>query len=223
MRNAEPVRNQPIWLKTGERSAPTRLLRRVKSTLYVQALREGDRHLTPTLGQEVEVRWLDGNNFYAMPGVVEEVLDPIPVILLRITGTGTVLERRGAPRVKLLIPLEYSLARPGAEVYTTTTLDLSWDGLRFPAAFRAWLGLELKMELRVDGEIVAVTGRVVRVAPQAADLRGREAWETAVQFVNLLPSGRLRIRTLVERVLAASAARDVRPARAARVGAGQSL
>ena len=223
MRVVEPVRNQPVWLKSGERSSPTRVLRRVKSTLYVQALREGERHLTPGLGQEVEVRWLDGNNFYAMPGVVEEVLDPIPVILLRITGSGAVLERRGAPRVKVLIPVEYSMARPGAEIYTTTTLDLSWDGLRFPAAFRGWIGLELKMELRIEGEIVAVTGRVVRVAPQPDELRGREAWETAVQFVNLLPAGRMRIRRLVERVAAAREAQAVRPAGPQKVGAGQRL
>ena len=211
MKTAEPVRNQPIWLKHGDRMAPTRVLRRVNAILYIHALREGDRHLTPGPGQEVEIRFEEGGiNFYSIPGVVEEVMDPIPVVLIRITGPARLIERRGAPRVKILIPLEYSMARPGSEIYTTTTLDLSWEGLRFPAAFRAWLGLELKMELRVDGENVPVTGRVVRVAPDPNDVRGREAWETAVQFMNLNPAGQARIRALVERVLASEHRRQRR-------------
>lgn len=202
MRGPEPGRNQPAWLKCGDHLAPTRVIRRVKAVYYVQALREGERHLTPAPGQAVEVRWEDGNHYYGLPGVVEEVLEPIPIVLIRATAEATVIERRGAPRVKILIPVEYAMARPGSNVYTTTTLDLSWEGLRFPAAFQGWIGLELRMELRVDGQNVPVVGRVVRVAPDPSDVRGRQAWETAVQFINLAPAGRARIRALVERVLA---------------------
>lgn len=188
--------------------APTRMLRRVKSIFYIRALREGERHLTPAPGQAVEIRWEEGNHFYGLPGVVEEILEPIPIVLIRQTAEGRLIERRGAPRAKVLIPVEYAMARPGSEVYTTTTLDLSWEGLRFPSAFRAWLGLELRMELRIDGETVAVVGRVVRVAAEPNDVRGRQAWETAVQFMNLAPAGRARIRALVERVLAREEVRE---------------
>jgi hypothetical protein len=195
-----PSVNQTVWLSFGGRLAPTRVLRRVHQTLYVDALREGERDRLPFPG-EVDLCWLHDNTFWAVPVSVEELLDPIPIVVVRLRGEARVVEQRGAPRAKVLVPLEYRLARPDAEVYTTTTLDLSWDGLRFPSAFRTWVGLELRLQIRVDGVPVPAVGRVVRVAAQSSRIRGREAWETAVQFVNLSPAHRARIRALVERSL----------------------
>ncbi len=198
---AAPAVHQTVWLNLRGHLAPTRILRRVHQAVYVGALREGERELTPFPGDEVDLCWEQDSTFWALKVSVEEVLEPIPILVLRAVGEARAMERRGSPRAKVLIPIEYRLAKPGSEVFTTTTMDLSWDGLRFPSAFRTWLGLELRMQVRIDQVEIPLVGRVVRVAPQPQRIRGREAWETGVQFVNLPPPSRDRIRSLVDQAL----------------------
>lgn len=193
--------NQEVQLVVEGQIGRTRVIRRLGREIYVDALREGDKLMTPVPGQALELRFGDDFRFWSAPVVVADVLDPIPILVVRMMGPAHRIELRTAIRARLLVPLEYSLLRANTEIFTTTTLDLSASGLKFPCSFRTWLGLDLRMVLRVDQTDVALIGRVVRVAPRPTQFRSRTSWETAVQFVAPSPAARKRINELVKREL----------------------
>lgn len=197
----ELMANDPVHLVIGGRLLPSRVRRRLKDVLYLDALREGDQQWTPSPGQEIVLRFEDDFSFWAQTARVEDIMDPIPVMVVRLVGEPREVEVRTAPRAQVGVPLEYSLMRPLAETYTTTTMDLSASGLRFPCAFQPWLGLELRLKLRLDQRPVTLVGRVVRIS-SVMEMRGRPAWVTAVQFVQPSPSARNLIAETVLKTLA---------------------
>ncbi len=174
--------NQPIQIVFQNRSVPSRVIRSVRDEVYIDALRDAEMELTPLPGQKVPLRWSEDETLYQQFGKVTDVLDPIPIIVVKMEGTPRVVEFRKSFRVKVALPLEYGLVRPDSELLVTTTLDISATGLRFPSAVKVWAGLELRMRLRVEQRALEVIGKVVRVAPKPREVRGRESWETAVQF-----------------------------------------
>ena len=183
--------NQPVFLAVRpDRVVPTRVIRRVKQEIYLDALKDHDMELTPLPGQVVHVRWAADDFLYEQAASILEVLDPIAIIVLKLTGQPRVTEQRGSLRVKVTVPLEYGLVRPDSEILMTTTLDLSASGLRFPSAVQVWSGLHLKMRLRIGPGEVAVIGQVSRVSPKAREVRGHRTWETAVTFLQLRPQDR---------------------------------
>jgi hypothetical protein len=215
-----PATQDPVQLVIGGVAFPSRVKRRLRDEVYLDALREGDQAFTPTPGQAVGLRYEDEWSYWSQQAVVVDVLDPIPLIVVRLTGEPQEIEVRAMPRARIGIPLEYSLMRPLAETYTTTTIDLSATGLRFPAAFQPWIGLDLRLMLRIEGHDTVLVGRVVRVAPMT-EMRGRPAWVTAVQFIAPPPSARNRIADLVLKNLAQSRrAERRRVAQGARADAG---
>ena len=107
-----------------------------------------------------------------------DVLDPIPMIVARLQDTPKVVEFRKTFRVKVAIPMEYCLVRPNSEVYLTTTQDISVKGLRFPSAIKLWAGISLRVRVWVENRDI----KVVHVTGKARELRGRESWETGIQF-----------------------------------------
>jgi hypothetical protein len=193
--------NMPVLLRVGQRSFETRVIRRLGRELYLDALREGDSAFAPSSGQEIEIRFGDDVNFFSQAVRVEDVLDPIPIMVVRLLGQPRPAEQRHAIRAHVLVPLEYALMRAGAEVYTTTTLDLSTIGLRFPCAFRPWVGLDLRMRLTLNRTALPMIGRVVRVARDPAQVRGRMSWETAVTYQIPTPTARRRIAEAVAQAL----------------------
>lgn len=197
-----PGPGQEVVLVLAGRPARTRVVRRLGNDFYLDALREGDKALTPVPHQTAELRFSDQDTYWAMPVLVQGVLDPIPILVVRQTGSPRVVEQRAAPRARIQVPVDYALPRPEAPVYTTTTLDLSELGLRFPSAFRTWVGLELKLTLRLGGEDHPVLARVVRVSPHPLRIRGRPQWETAVRYGFLSPATQTKIRQTVEDALA---------------------
>jgi len=194
--------NMPVHLHAGTRVFATRVIRRLATDLYLDALREGDAPFTPEPGQVLELRYGDGERSWKQPVRVREVLDPIPILVVRLEGEPRRIEQRQAPRAAVLVPLEYALIRSDSEIYTTTTLDLSTIGLRFPCAFRPWLGLDLRMRLTLNQVPVSLIGRVTRVARGPALVRGRMSWETAVQYQIPTPVVRRRIEEAVAQALA---------------------
>lgn len=183
--------NQPVFLAVRpDRVVPTRVIRRVKQEIYLDALKDHDMELTPLPGQVVHVRWAADDFLYEQAASITEVLDPIAIIVLKLTGQPRVTEQRGSLRVKVTVPLEYGLVRPDSEILMTTTLDLSASGLRFPSAVQVWSGLHLKMRLRIGPSEVTVIGQVSRVSPKAREVRGHRTWETAVTFLQLRPQDR---------------------------------
>lgn len=194
--------NMPVHLYAGTRVFVTRVIRRLQADLYLDALREGDAPFTPEPGHVFELRYGDGERSWKQAVRVREVLDPIPILVVRLEGEARRIEQRHAPRAAVLAPLEYALMRSDSEIYTTTTLDLSTVGLRFPCAFRPWIGLDLRMRLTLNQVPVSLIGRVTRVAHASALVRGRMSWETAVQYQIPTPMARRRIAEVVEQALA---------------------
>lgn len=176
---------------------PTRVIRCVKQEIYLEALKDHDLELTPLPGQTVQVRWISDDCLFEQPAEITEVLDPIPMIVLKLIGDVHMIEQRGSLRVKVTVPLEYGLLRAGSEVWMTTTLDLSASGLRFPSSVRVWNGLHLKMRLLVDHNAVEVVGQVNRVSAKPREIRGHKTWETAVTFLQVKPQDRQTLENFV--------------------------
>ncbi|AEW06598.1 type IV pilus assembly PilZ [Sulfobacillus acidophilus DSM 10332] len=191
--------NQPVQLVLQRRVVRSRVIRTMKQEVYIDALRDEEMELTPLIGDKIAVRWAEDDVLYQQIGRVSEVLDPIPIIVVRLEGPPRVVEFRQATRVRVGLPLEYGLLRPDSEMLVTTTMDISSTGLRFPAAVKLWMGLELRLRVRVEQRILEVTGKVVRVAPKARELRGRQSWETAVQFTKIAPGDRKLLEQYVRR------------------------
>ncbi len=200
--------NAPVLICIGARTFRTRVIRRLGKDLYLDALREGSASFAPEAGQTFELRYGDEVRFWTQPARVRDVLDPIPIMVVTLLGEARRLEQRHALRANLLVPLEYALMRSDAEVYATTTLDLSTIGLRFPCVFRPWTGLDLRMRLTLSRMPVPLIGRVVRVARAPAQIRGHLAWETSVQFQIPTPQARRHIGEAVRRALQNEAARQ---------------
>lgn len=193
--------NAPVLIGIGARNFRTRVIRCLGPDVYLDALREGGTLFAPEPGQAVAIRYGDAIRFWTQMARVRDVLDPIPILVVTLTGEARRLEQRQAMRANALVPLEYALMRSGAEVYATTTLDLSTIGLRFPCVFRPWTGLDLRMRLTLDRVAVPVIGRVARVARGVAQIRGHQAWETAVQFQSPTPLARRQIEAAVSQAL----------------------
>lgn len=208
-----PSKNDTVHLVVRGTVCPTRVTRRLGPLVYVDALREGDLLLTPMAGQRIVMRYQDELSYWAQDAVVMEVMDPIPMMTVRLEGTPKEVEVRSAPRAPIGLPLEYGLVKSGSETLTTTTIDVSAHGLRFPCAFRPWIGLDLRMSIRLEGDPATVVGRVVRIGEET-EMRGRPAWVTGVQFIAPSPSVRNRINDLVLRVLSHEGSRGRRGRRA---------
>ncbi len=175
----------------------TRVIRRVRQEVYLDALKDHDMELTPLPGTTIAIRWPYDDLLYEQQGVITEVLDPVPIIVVKLQGHSQVIEQRGSLRVKVQVPLEYGLVRPDSEILMTTTFDLSATGLRFPSAVELWRGLHLKMRLRLGTHEVILLSQVTRVAPKPREIRGKKTWESAVTFIQVKPKDRVLIEQFV--------------------------
>ncbi len=177
----------------------TRVIRRVRQEVYLDALKDHDLELTPLPGTTVAIRWPYDDVLYEQQGIITEVIDPVPIIVVKLKGNPQAIEQRGSLRVKVQVPLEYALVRPDSEILMTTTLDLSAGGLRFPSAVELWSGLHLKLRLIISMQEIIVLGKVTRAATKAREIRGKKTWETAVSFLGIKPQDRRLIEQFVRR------------------------
>ncbi len=191
--------NQSVHIVFTNRTVQSRVIRAVRDEVYIDALRDAEMELTPLPGQKISIRWSEDETLYQQFARVTDVLDPIPIIVVKMEGVPRVVEFRKSFRVKVALPLEYGLVRPDSEMLVTTTMDVSSTGLRFPSAVKVWNGLELKMRLRVEQRILQVVGKVVRVSAKPREVRGRQSWETAVQFTHISLSDRKWLEQYVRR------------------------
>lgn len=193
--------NQTIQLLTHGRALESRVIRRVRQEVYIDALRDMEMEWTPLPGRMVDIRWVSDDTLWTQTAEVLEVLDPIPIIVAMLKGDPEVVEFRGSLRVKVAVPLEYGLPRPDSEMFLTTSYDLSATGLRFPCAVQVWTGLQLRMSLRIEGREVKVLAKVVWVSQRAREIRGRKSWDAAVQFFQIVPRDRRAIDEYVARIV----------------------
>ncbi|MCY0878378.1 MAG: PilZ domain-containing protein [Firmicutes bacterium] len=191
--------NQPIQIVFQTRVLRSRVIRSLRDEVYIDALREPDIDLTPMPGQKIPLRWAEDDTLYQQIALVTDVLDPIPIMVVKLLGQPRVIEFRQSFRVKVALPLEYGLVRPDSELLVTTTFDISATGLRFPSAVKLWVGIDLRMRVRVEQRAIELIGKVVRVAPKAREVRGRQSWETAVQFTVITASDRKWLESYVRR------------------------
>lgn len=191
--------NQPIQIVLANRTIPTRVIRSMRNEVYIDALGDTEVELTPLPGHKVPLRWSEDETLYQQFATVTDVLDPVPIIVVRMEGSPRVIEFRRSYRVKYALPIEYGLVRPDSELLVTTTQDISSTGLRFPSAVKLWAGLELRMRIRVENRPIEVIGKVVRVAPKPREIRGRESWETAVQITVIQAADRRWLEQWVRR------------------------
>lgn len=193
--------NQTIQLVSHGRALDSRIIRRVRHEVYIDALREMEMEWTPLPGYTIDIRWVSDDTLWTQTAGVLDVLDPIPIIVATLKGSPVVVEFRGSLRAKVAVPLEYGLPRPDSEMFLTTSYDLSATGLRFPCAVQVWTGLQLRMSLRIEGREVKVLAKVVWVSQKAREVRGRKSWETAVQFLQIVPRDRRAIDEYVARIV----------------------
>lgn len=191
--------NQPIQIVVANRTVPSRVIRSLRHELYLDALKETEVELTPLPGEKIPLRWADDETLFQQIAMVTDVLDPIPIIVVKLQGSPKVIEFRQSFRIKVSVPIEYGLVRPDSELLVTTTQDLSPTGLRFPSAVRLWAGIELRMRIRVDSRPIQLIGKVVRVSAKSRAVRGRESWETAVQYTAITTADRRWLEQYVRR------------------------
>lgn len=194
--------NQPIQIVFANRAVHSRVLRIMRNEVYIDALRENEVELTPMPGRKVPLRWSEDETLFQQFAVVTDVLAPIPIIVVRLEGSPRVIEFRKSFRVKVALPIEYGLVRPDAELLVTTTQDVSSIGLRFPSAVKLWTGLDLRMRMRVDNRSIDIIAKVIRVAIKPREVRGRESWETGVQFTTIAAADRRFLDEYVRRLYA---------------------
>ncbi len=192
--------NQTIQIVFTNRSVPSRIIRIMRNEVYIDALRDTEIELTPMPGQKIPVRWSEDETLFQQFAVVTDVLDPIPIIVVQLQGSPRVIEFRKSFRVKVALPVEYGLVRPDSELLVTTTQDLSPTGLRFPSAVKLWAGIDLRLRVRVEARNIELIGKVVRVSPKPREVRGRESWETGVQFTAINTADRKFLEQYVRRV-----------------------
>lgn len=192
--------NQTVQLVVRDRALGSRVLRRVRQEIYIDALQDMELEWTPMPGQPVQLRWVSDDTVWAQAAEVLDVLDPVPIIVVRLSGSAVAIEFRGSLRIKVGVPVEYSLPRPGSDTFLTTTYDLSATGLKFPCAVQVWTGLQLRLSLRVDGQEIRALGKVVWVSQKSREVRGRKSWETAVQFLQISTKERRAIDAFVTKI-----------------------
>ncbi len=192
--------NQVLWLYVrAEHAVATRVIRRVRQELYLEALRDHELEMTPMPGCEIAVQWASDECRYEQMGRITEVLDPVPIMVMTLHGPARIIERRGNMRLRVAVPVEYGLVRAEGERILTTTLDLSATGLRFPCALDVWKGLHLKMMLHLGSSELNMTAQVSRVALKVREIRGKATRETAVTFVQIPLGDRQIIETFIQR------------------------
>lgn len=192
--------NQTIQIVFANRSVPSRVIRIMRDEIYIDALRDTEVELTPLPGHKIPLRWSEDETLFQQFALVTDVLDPIPIIVVQLQGAPRVVEFRKSFRVKVALPVEYGLVRPDSELLVTTTQDISSTGLRFPSAVKLWAGIDLRMRVRVENHHIEMIGKVVRVAPKPRELRGRESWETGVQFTAITTADRRFLEQYVRRM-----------------------
>ncbi len=177
--------NQVIQIIFANRTVPSRVIRVMRHEIYIDALRDMEVELTPLPGRKIPLRWADDDTLLQQFATVIDVLDPIPIMVVKLEGSPRVIEFRKNFRVKIGLPIEYGLARPDSELLVTTTQDISSTGLRFPSAVKLWAGLDLRLCVRVENRGIEMVAKVVRVSAKPREVRGRESWETGVQFTTI--------------------------------------
>lgn len=192
--------NQGIQIVFANRTVPSRVIRIMRNEIYIDALRDTELELTPLPGNKIPLRWSEDESLFQQFALVTDVLDPIPIIVVKLEGSPRVIEFRKSFRVKVALPIEYGLVRPDSELLVTTTQDISATGLRFPSAVKLWAGIDLRMRVRVESRPIELIGKVVRVDPKPREVRGRESWETGVQFTAINAADRKFLDQYVRRM-----------------------
>lgn len=192
--------NQTVQIVFANRTVSSRVIRIMRHDVYIDALRDTEVELTPLPGHKISLRWSDDESLFQQLALVMDVLDPIPIIVVQLEGSARVVEFRKSFRVKVALPIEYAMVRRDSELLVTTTQDISAIGLRFPSAIKLWTGIDLRMRLRVESHAIELIGKVVRVAPKPREVRGRESWDTAVQFTAIAAADRKFVEQYVRRM-----------------------
>lgn len=191
--------NQIIHIVYQNRLVTSRVIRSVRNEVYIDALHDAETELTPMPGQKVPFRWSEDDALYEQEGLITDVLDPIPIMVVHMEGKPRVVELRKSYRIKAVLPVEYGLLRPDSELLVTTTLDISLTGLRFRSGVKLWNGLEMKMRVRIEQRTIEMAAKVVRVAPKPREIRGRESWETAVHYLHMSANDRAWLEQYLRR------------------------
>lgn len=188
--------NDAVELIMGPRKMKSRVIRRLGSDIYLEALPDMESELTPPRGSQVCIAWIEDDARWNQSVEVMEVLDPLQILQVKLQGKPSREEQRAHTRVKVGIPLEYGLPRDSTQ-YMTTTLDLSVVGLRFPCVFQVWQGLNLRLKLRLGQELIPLLGEVIRFSSQAREFRGRMQWEVVIRFIHISPTARRALNQFI--------------------------
>jgi c-di-GMP-binding flagellar brake protein YcgR len=125
--------------------------------------------------------------------VVRREEEPGPALRLGWPQSVRWVQRRGAVRVEVLVPVEVRAAVPDGphRALAGTTVDLSEGGMRvaLPEAVEPGTELEARLHLPGGGPPVECAGRVVRGGENPGAASDRRFW-TAVEFTTVPPAAR---------------------------------
>ncbi|CAB1128014.1 PilZ domain-containing protein [Candidatus Hydrogenisulfobacillus filiaventi] len=194
-----PEAGDAVQLVSGARGFATRVIRRLRGDIYVDGL--GLPSLTAVApGSLLGLRWEREDRWWVAPVRVLDILDPLTIVVVRAEGPAHPVEQRRSPRITVSLPMEYRLLRPDSRPVLASTLDISAVGLRFPAERQLWRGVSLRITLQIGGRTLALLGRVTRVDAQPRLIRGRQLWETAVEFYQVPAATRQTLETYIREV-----------------------
>ncbi len=193
---AAPI-GETVYLVLGSQSLATRIIRREENDLYLDAVRDVDAVLRAR--QAVWLRWAYEDGLLQQAVRVLEVLDPLPIVHVRLEGRAEAVEPRATPRVRAALDMEYGLVMPRSDHAVATTWDVSAEGLRFLAPVEMWPGLDLEIRLHLDGRSWLLLARVVRVTPWRRPRDEARGFHIAVVFIKPPRAARLALDRFVRR------------------------
>lgn len=166
-----PKTGEDVSLEWGTVRVSTRIIH-VDTPHYVcQAL---PRDTVIHVGQRVEMRFNHRQLLWKMPLVVQEIMEPIPMLQLLQTGLSEDCGIRQAPRIPVYLPLRCLI---GSDRFETHCLDLSIGGLRFSSPHAYGVGDTVQAVVDLRNRKAEIQGHITRVGPLP-----KNQWGTSIMF-----------------------------------------
>lgn len=185
---------QPVSLRIGEGEGagwyPSRVLdfEEGRDVLVGAPVHRGrEVRVEPGTAVDVQSTHPDGVRVFAT-AVVRREAEPGPALRLAWPASVQRVQRRGAVRVEVRVPVE---VRAAAGTLAGTTTDLSESGMRvaLPEPVEPGAELEARLHLAGDGPPLECAGRALRGGETEDAAPGLRFW-TAVEFTAVPPAAR---------------------------------
>lgn len=192
--------NCEVELVMGSGVFKSRVIRVQNDRIYLDAIPELNALGLDRAGVKAFVAWRQDGCRVSREAEIEEVLDPLPILVLQLQGEAFLQDsgEHASLAIQAALPLEYRLLRQATR-YQTSTLTLSVEEVGFYSRFRLWKGLSLRLWLGPGESPIELTGEVIRATSQARQHHGQLQWEAVARFVEMTPSKTGELHRMVAR------------------------